>query len=150
MENERVCQIFNEYGSMKVSWGDLIDEETLEDFFKDNVFDSTNCSFGELQDKTLERFGVIVEAFITYAGIDANDGRQLAQMALLYELLWDDVLGCWNDDTDIVRIEYNDKILVNKPTNEVFEEYKSYLEKIEGNVPSYEREDEEWDDEDNE
>jgi hypothetical protein len=29
----------------------------------------------------------------------------------------------------------------------VFEEYKSYLEKVEGHVPPYECEDEDWDDE---
>lgn len=68
-------------------------------------------------------------------------------MAVLYEILWDEVCGCWNDDTDIIRIEYNDEVLVNKPTNEVLEEYKSYLEKVEGHVPPYEFEDEDWDDE---
>ena len=49
--------------------------------------------------------------------------------------------------SDIIRIEYNDEVLVNKPTNEVLEEYKSYLEKVEGHVPPYECEDEDWDDE---
>ena len=84
---------------------------------------------------------------IIIAGVDENDSQKLALMAVLYEILWDEVCGCWNDDTDIIRIEYNDEVLVNKPTNEVFEEYKSYLEKVEGHVPRYECYGEDWDDE---
>lgn len=151
MDYEKLSKIFEQYGSMEVSWGDIIEEETLEQFFKDNVFEGTNCMLGELYDKTLERFGAIIDAFITHVGVDENDSQKLALMALLYEILWDDVLGCWNDDTDIIHIEYNDEVLVNKPTIEVFEEYKSYLEKVEGHVPSYESEDcddEGWGDED--
>ena len=151
MDYERLSEIFKQYGSMTLSWGDFIEDQTLEKFFSDNVFEGTNCMLGELHDKTLERFGAIVDAFITHAGVNENDRQKLALMAVLYELLWDDVLGCWNDDSDIIRIEYNDEVLVNKPTTEVFEEYKLYLERIEGHVPSYESEDcddEDWEDED--
>ena len=103
---------------------------------------------GEVHDKVLERLGNIVDAFITLAGVDENDSQKLALMAVLYEMLWDDVCYCWwNDDTNIIRIEYHDEVLVNKPANEVFEEYKSYLEKVEGHVPRYECYGEDWDDE---
>ena len=138
MDYERLSEIFEQYGSMTLSWGDLIEEETFEKFFESNVFEGTGCTFGEMHDKALERVGNIVDAFITHAGVDENDSQKLALMAVLYEMLWDDVCYCWwDDDTDIIRIEYNDEVLVNKPTNEVFEEYKSYFEKLKGNVRPY-------------
>jgi hypothetical protein len=149
MDSEKLSEIFQHYGSMTFSWGDYIVEETLEKFFLDEVFESTQCMLGQLHDKTLERFGAIVNAFITHAGINANDSQKLAQMALIYELLWDDVCGCWNDDiSDIIRIEYNNEVLVNKPTPELFEEFRADLEKVKEYIPSYEVEDNEdceWD-----
>ena len=148
MDYERLSEIFEQYGSMTLSWGVLIEEETFKKFFESNAFEGTNCTFGEVHDKVLERLGNIVDAFITLAGVDENDSQKLALMAVLYEILWDEVCGCWNDDTDIIRIEYNDEVLVNKPAIEVFEEYKSYLEKVEGHVPRYECYGEDWDDED--
>lgn len=152
MENEKISEIFQQYGSMTFSWGDYFVEETLEELFQDEVFENTQCILGQLHDKTLERFGAIVNAFVTHAGMDANDSQKLAQMALIYELLWDDVCGCWNDDySDIIRIEYNNKVLVNKPTPEVFEEFRADLEKVKEYIPSYkveDNEDGEWDDED--
>ena len=152
MDYERLSEIFEQYGSMTLSWGDVIEEQTYKNFFESNAFEGTNCTFGEMHDKALERLGNIVDAFITLAGVDENDSQKLALMAVLYEILWDEVCGCWNDDTDIIRIEYNDEVLVNKPTIEVFEEYKSYLEKVEGHVPPYECEyfEIEFDDEDDE
>ena len=150
MDSEKLSEIFQHYGSMKISWGDYIVEETLEKFFRDEVFESTQCMLGQLHDKTLERFGAIVNAFITHAGINANDSQKLAQMTLIYELLWDDVCGCWNDNySDIIRIEYNNEVLVNKPTPELFEEFRADLEKVKEYIPSYEVEDNEdceWDD----
>ena len=148
MDYERLNEIFEQYGSMTLSYG-VIEEQTFESFFLGNVFEGTGCTLGEMHDKALERVGNIIDAFITHAGVDENDSQKLALMAVLYEMLWDDVCYCWwDDDPWIIRIEYNDEVLVNKPANEVFEEYKSYLEKVEGHVPRYECEDEDWDDED--
>ena len=33
MDYERLSEIFEQYGSMTLSWGDLIEEKTFESFF---------------------------------------------------------------------------------------------------------------------
>ena len=46
MDYERLSEIFKQYGSMTLSWGDLIEEETFKRFFESNAFESTGCTLG--------------------------------------------------------------------------------------------------------
>ena len=144
MDNkERFCEIFEQYGSMVIS--SCFGEDTFKKWLESEVFEETGCMLYQVDDMTLERFNTIAELFITHTDIDVNDRQKLALMVLLYVVLWDNV-GYSN-----LKIEYNGEVLIDKPENEVFEEYKSYLEKIAEYVPAYEPEDsddEDWNDED--
>ena len=150
MDNKEIfCEIFEQYGSMVISvcFGKSTIEATFEECLKDEVWEATGCMLYQVDDMTLERFNTIAELFITHTDIDVNDRQKLALMVLLYLVLWDNV-----DDSNL-KIEYNGEVLIDKPKNEVFEEYKSYLEKIAEYVPAYEpvdsddEEDEDCDDE---
>ena len=150
MDNkERFCEIFEQYGSMVISvcFGKSTIEATFEECLKDEVWEATGCMLYQVDYMTLERFNTIAELFITHTDINVNDRQKLALMVLLYLVLWDNV-----DDANL-KIEYNGEVLIDKPKNEVFEEYKSYLEKIAKYVPAYEpvdsddEEDEDCDDE---
>lgn len=144
MDNkERFCEIFEQYGSMVIS--SCLGESTFKEWLEGEVFEGTGCMVGQVHDMTLERFNTIAELFITHTDINVNDRQKLALMVLLYVVLWDNV-GYSN-----LKIEYNGEVLIDKPEDEVFEEYKSYLEKIAEYVPAYEPEDsddEDWNDED--
>ena len=144
MDNKEIfCEIFEQYGSMVIS--SCLGESTFKEWLEGEVFEGTGCMVGQVHDMTLERFNTIAELFITHTDINVNDRQKLALMVLLYVVLWDNV-GYSN-----LKIEYNGEVLIDKPKNEVFEEYKSYLEKIAEYVPAYEPEDsddEEWNDED--
>ena len=144
MDNkERFCEIFEQYGSMVIS--SCFGEDTFKKWLESEVFEETGCMLYQVDDMTLERFNTIAELFITHTDINVNDRQKLALMVLLYVVLWDNV-GYSN-----LKIEYNGEVLIDKPENEVFEEYKSYLEKIAEYVPAYEPEDsddEDWNDED--
>ena len=148
MDNkEKFCEIFEQYGSMVISvcFGYSTIETTFKECLKDEVWEATGCMLYQVDYKTLERFNTIAELFITHTDINVNDRQKLALMVLLYVVLWDNV-GYSN-----LKIEYNGEVLIDKPENEVFEEYKSYLEKIAEYVPAYEPEDsddEDWNDED--
>ena len=148
MDNkEKFCEIFEQYGSMVISvcFGYSTIETTFKECLKDEVWEATGCMLYQVDYKTLERFNTIAELFITHTDINVNDRQKLALMVLLYVVLWDNV-----DELNL-KIEYNGEVLIDKPKNEVFEEYKSYLEKIAEYVPAYEPEDsddEDWDDED--
>ena len=148
MDNKEIfCEIFEQYGSMVISvcFGKSTIEATFEECLKDEVWEATGCMLYQVDDMTLERFNTIAELFITHTDINVNDRQKLALMVLLYLVLWDNV-----DDSNL-KIEYNGEVLIDKPKNEVFEEYKSYLEKIAEYVPAYEPEDsddEDWNDED--
>ena len=134
MENkEKFCEIFEQYGSMVIS--SCLGESTFKEWLEDEVFEGTGCMLYQVHDMTLERFNTIAELFITHTDINVNDRQKLALMVLLYVVLWDNV-GYSN-----LKIEYNGEVLIDKPKNEVFEEYKSYLEKIAEYVPAYEPED---------
>ena len=146
MDNKEIfCEIFEQYGSMVIS--SCFGEDTFKKWLESEVFEETGCMLYQVDDMTLERFNTIAELFITHTDIDVNDRQKLALMVLLYVVLWDDV-----DDSNL-KIEYNGEVLIDKPKNEVFEEYKSYLEKIAEYVPAYEpvdsddEEDEDCDDE---
>lgn len=150
MDNKEIfCEIFEQYGSMVISvcFGKSTIEATFEECLKDEVWEATGCMLYQVDDMTLERFNTIAELFITHTDINVNDRQKLALMVLLYLVLWDNV-----DDSNL-KIEYNGEVLIDKPKNEVFEEYKSYLEKIAEYVPAYEpvdsddEEDEDCDDE---
>ena len=144
MDNKEIfCEIFEQYGSMVIS--SCLGESTFKEWLEGEVFEGTGCMVGQVHDMTLERFNTIAELFITHTDINVNDRQKLALMVLLYLVLWDNV-----DDSNL-KIEYNGEVLIDKPKNEVFEEYKSYLEKIAEYVPAYEPEDsddEDWNDED--
>ena len=144
MDNkEKFCEIFEQYGSMVIS--SCFGEDTFKKWLEGEVFEETGCMLYQVHDMTLERFNTIAELFITHTDINVNDRQKLALMVLLYVVLWDNV-GYSN-----LKIEYNGEVLIDKPENEVFEEYKSYLEKIAEYVPAYEPEDsddEDWNDED--
>lgn len=144
MDNkEKFCEIFEQYGSMVIS--SCFGESTFKGWLEGEVFEETGCMLYQVHDMTLERFNTIAELFITHTDINVNDRQKLALMVLLYVVLWDYV-GYSN-----LKIEYNGEVLIDKPENEVFEEYKSYLEKIAEYVPAYEPEDsddEDWNDED--
>ena len=144
MDNkEKFCGIFEQYGSMVIS--SCFGESTFKGWLEGEVFEETGCMLYQVHDMTLERFNTIAELFITHTDINVNDRQKLALMVLLYVVLWDNV-GYSN-----LKIEYNGEVLIDKPENEVFEEYKSYLEKIAEYVPAYEPEDsddEDWNDED--
>ena len=141
MDNKEIfCEIFEQYGSMVIS--SCFGEDTFKKWLESEVFEETGCMLYQVDDMTLERFNTIAELFITHTDIDVNDRQKLALMVLLYVFLWDDV-GYSN-----LKIEYNGEVLIDKPEDEVFEEYKSYLEKIAEYVPAYEPEDsddEDWD-----
>ena len=141
MDNKEIfCEIFEQYGSMVIS--SCLGESTFKEWLEGEVFEGTGCMVGQVHDMTLERFNTIAELFITHTDINVNDRQKLALMVLLYVVLWDNV-GYSN-----LKIEYNGEVLIDKPENEVFEEYKSYLEKIAEYVPAYEPEDsddEDWD-----
>lgn len=145
MDNKEIfCEIFEQYGSMVISvcFGYSTIETTFKECLKDEVWEATGCMLYQVDYKTLERFNTIAELFITHTDINVNDRQKLALMVLLYVVLWDNV-----DDLNL-KIEYNGEVLIDKPKNEVFEEYKSYLEKIAEYVPAYEPEDsddEDWD-----
>ena len=150
MDNKEIFrEIFEQYGSMVISvcFGYDTIEATFEEGLKDEVWEATGCMLYQVDYKTLERFNTIAELFITHTDINVNDRQKLALMVLLYVVLWDNV-----DDSNL-KIEYNGEVLIDKPKNEVFEEYKSYLEKIAEYVPAYEpvdsddEEDEDCDDE---
>ena len=144
MDNKEIfCEIFEQYVSMVIS--SCLGESTFKEWLEGEVFEGTGCMLGQVHDMTLKRFNTIAELFITHTDIDVNDRQKLALMVLLYLVLWDNV-----DDSNL-KIEYNGEVLIDKPENEVFEEYKSYLEKIAEYVPAYEPEDsddEDWNDED--
>lgn len=148
MDNkERFCEIFEQYGSMVISLclGKSTVESTFKECLEDEVWEGTGCMLYQVHDMTLERFNTIAELFITHTDINVNDRQKLALMVLLYVVLWDNV------DYSNLKIEYNGEVLIDKPKNEIFEEYKSYLEKIAEYVPAYEPEDsddEDWNDED--
>ena len=44
MDYERISEIFEQYGSMTLSWGDVIEEQTFKKFFE-SANSTSKCKF---------------------------------------------------------------------------------------------------------